>query len=115
MPTWNVDLDGRQHQVTFESPTFGREKIIIVGQEIKKVGSLVSMWANYDFDLNGTPSVVKFRAIKRMKGMSLYVDGEKIEPGEHMDMSAETVGVIMIGILILVVGALVVGILRTSP
>ena len=114
MATWIVDIDGSQHRVSFESPMLGRKSIAIDGEELKKVGLPVSMWSNYKFDINGTPAVVKFRAIKRMKGMSLYVNGEKIEPEHNADMSAEALGAIMIGILVLIVGAFVVGIMRNT-
>ena len=40
----------------------------------------ISMWGNYDFDVDGEPAQIKFRAIKSMKGMSLYMNGQKIEP-----------------------------------
>jgi len=114
MATWIVDIRGSEHTVTFESPMLGRKRIIVDGEEIKKVGTLVSMWANYKFDLHGTPAVVKFRAIKNMKGMSLYVDGEKIEPEVNHDMSAEALGGIMLGILVLFIGAFVFGLMRNS-
>lgn len=115
MSMWVVDVQGSRHEVAFESPMLGRKKIFVDGEELKKVGTPISMWANYKFDIHGTPAVVKFRAIKRMKGMSLYVNDEKIEPEPHnAEMSAETVGAMMIGVLVLFVGAVVFGILRNS-
>ena len=38
------------------------------------------MWSNYDIDLDGTSAYIKFRAIKSTKGMSLFVNGEKVPP-----------------------------------
>ncbi len=107
MSTWKVNVRGEQHTVRFDSPTFGRKVIYIDGQELKKVGLMTSMWSSYHFDVHGEPATVKFRAIKRMKGMSLYMNGEKVEPEPGAEMSAEALSMLMIGVLVFIVGVFI--------
>jgi len=59
------------------------------------------MWSNYRFDLDGNPAVIKFRAIKRMKGMSLYVNGERAQPEPGSGMSAEAVQWFLVPVILL--------------
>ena len=105
MSTWHVNVEGQDRTVRMESPVTGRKIIFVDGVELKKVGSGISMWANYPLDLDGTPAVVKFRALKSFKGMSLYVDGQRIPPEPGGEMSAEEVQMCM---LCVVVGAFLV-------
>ncbi len=115
MSTWSVDVRGERHQVSFQSPMLGKKTIFVDGEAIRDVGSTISMWGNYDFDIHGEPATIKFRAIKSMKGMSLFVNGEKIEPNpENAEMSAETVGMVMIGVLVMIAGTFAFGILQNS-
>lgn len=51
--------------------------------------------------------MIKFRAMKRMKGMSLYVDDKYVEPESGGAMSAETVQWIMLAVAAVLVGFLV--------
>ena len=106
MSTWQVNVGGRDRTVRMESPVLGRKIIFVDGEELKKVGTPISMWSSYPLDLDGTPAVIKFRAIKRMKGMSLYVNGEHIdaEPGGHS--SAETVQAVMLVVAVALIGFL---------
>ena len=94
-----------------ESPLSGRKTIYVDGKEIRNIGRSFSMWSTYEFDLNRTPAAIKFRALQRARGMSLYVDGERIEPEPGSEMSAEELQFVMLAppalvILILVVYAL---------
>jgi len=61
MSTWKVNVKGKDHTVRMDSPVFGRKVIFIDGVELKKVGMFISMWANYRFEVEGTPAVIKFR------------------------------------------------------
>jgi len=99
MSTWKVNFGGKEHVVSMASPTFGRKVISIDGAELKKVGMPISMWSNYRFDLDGMPAMIKFRAMKRMKGMSLFVNGERVEAEPGGAMSAETVQWFMLAVL----------------
>lgn len=113
MSTWKVNADGKEHIVRMESPAFGRKVIYVDGQELKKVGLPVSMWASYKFDLDGTPAFINFRAVKRMKGMSLYVNNERVDPEPGGEMSAETLQWFMLSIpLLLLIGIGVAAFLR---
>ena len=89
-----------------ESPMLGRKVISVDGAEHKKVGTPVSMWSNYKFELDGSPAVIKFRAIKRMKGMSLYVNDEYVEPEPGGEMTAETVQWFMLATVVILLGFL---------
>ena len=80
MSIWKVNVRGQEHTVRFASPVFGAKTIFVDDVPIKEVGMTISMWGNYDFDVDGEPAQIKFRAIKSMKGMSLYMNGQKIEP-----------------------------------
>ena len=91
MAIWRVNVGGRQRTVSMESPMFGKKIIAIDGVEVKRVGLPISMWSNYRYDIDGNPAVIKFRAVKRMKGMSLYINGEKATPEPGSGMSAEAV------------------------
>ena len=105
MSTWKVNAGGKEHIVRMESPAFGRKVIYVDGQELKKVGLPVSMWASYKFDLDGAPAFIKFRAVKRMKGMSLYVNNERVDPEPGGEMSAEALQWFMLSIpLLLLIG-----------
>ena len=42
--------------------------------------------------------MIKFRTIKDIKGMSLYVDGERLKPEPGGEMSAEQVQGIMLAL-----------------
>ena len=106
MSNWKVDVGGRERTVSMESPMLGRKVIYVDGQELKKVGTPISMWANYKFDVDGTPALIKFRAMRRMKGMSLYVNDEFVEPQPGGHMSAETVQWFMLGAVVILVIAL---------
>ena len=106
MSTWQVSVGGQDRTVRMESPALGRKIIFIDGVELKKVGLPVSMWSTYRFDLDGTPAFIKFRAMKRMRGMSLFVDGERVapEPGGHM--SAESVQALMLTVIVVLLAFL---------
>jgi len=104
MSNWKVNVGGQDRTVSMQSPIFGRKIISIDGQELKKVGTPISMWSSYKFDLDGTPAKIKFRAIKRMKGMSLYVNDEKVQPEPGGHMSAEAVQWFMLAVAVLFVG-----------
>ncbi len=112
MSTWKVNVKGRERTVSMQSPTFGRKVIFLDGQELKKVGTPISMWSSYKFDLDGAPAAIKFRAIKRMKGMSLYVNHEKVKPEPGGEMSAEAVQWYMLGIAALLFGFLIYAVTR---
>lgn len=103
MSTWNVVVNGKNRTVRMDSPAFGRKVIYIDGQQLKKVGTLVSMWANYKFDIDGRPAVIKFRAIKRTKGMSLYVDNEFVAPEPGGEWSAEAVQWMMLAAFLVII------------
>ena len=112
MSIWKVNVRGQEHTVRFASPVFGAKAIFVDDVPIKEVGMTISMWGNYDFDVDGEPAQIKFRAIKSMKGMSLYMNGQKIEPEPGAEMSAETVSLIMIGTLVLFALAFAFGIMN---
>ena len=103
MSTWHVNVGGQDRTVRMESPALGRKVIFVDGVERKKVGMSMSMWSSYPVDLDGTRAVIKFRALKQMKGMSLYVDGERIEPEPGGDESAETIQLYILGALVLAI------------
>lgn len=42
-----------------------------------------------------------------MKGMSLYMNGEKVEPEPGAEMSAEALSMLMIGVLVFIVGVFI--------
>ena len=91
MSVWKVNVRGQNHTVSMKSPAFGRKVISIDGVELKKVGNPLSMWSNYRFEIDGRPAKIKFRAVKRTKGMSLFIDGERQDPEPGGHMSAESV------------------------
>ena len=106
MSTWRVNVGGQDRTVRMESPVFGRKIVFVDGVEVKKVGTPVSMWSSYPVDLGGARAVIKFRAMKRMKGMSLYLDGERVEPEPGGHMTAETVQMFMLIVIVALVGFL---------
>ena len=106
MSAWRVNVGGQARTVAMDSPIFGRKVISVDGTELKKVGTPISIWSNYRFDLDGTPAVIKFRAMKRMKGMSLYVNDEFVEPEPGGHMSAETVQWFMLATFVVLGGFL---------
>lgn len=113
MSSWTVKIRGQKHSVRMKSPTFGRKSIFVDGEEVRKVGSAVTMWSNYDFQIHGKPATIRFRAIKSMKGMSLVINGKVIPPDpENAEFSAEAIGYLMIGVLVLFVCAAIFGILN---
>ena len=113
MSTWRLNVGGQERMVNMESPMLGRKVISVDGVELKKVGTPISMWSNYRFDVDGTPAVIKFRAIKRTKGMSLYVDGDRIDPEPGGHMSAEGVQIMMLVIALLIGGLLAYAVLSS--
>ncbi len=103
---------GQDHVVSMESPVFGRKVISIDGVELKKVGTPISMWSNYRFEVAGRPAVIKFRAVKRTKGMSLFIDGDRQEPEPGGHMSDESVQILMLLIALLIGGMLAYAIFK---
>lgn len=115
MSIWKVTVRGTEHTVKFVSPTFGAKTIFVDGKAVASVGSTISMWGNYHFDIEGEPATIKFRAIKSFKGMSLRYNGQTVPPeSENSEVSAETVGLIQIGLISLVVLGAAVKILAKS-
>lgn len=110
MSAWRVNAGGTERTVTMESQMFGKKIISVDGVELKRVGLPISMWANYRFDLDGNPAMIKFRAVKRMRGMSLFVNGEKVTPEPGTGMSAEAVqwfvAPVLLFFLLIIVGLL---------
>ena len=100
--TWRVYVGDRHRTVHMVSPTLGRKVISVDGVELKKVGLPFSMWSNYRFDIDGNPAVIKFRAVKRMRGMSLFFNGEKVPPEPGSGMSAEAVQWFLVPALLLI-------------
>ena len=107
MSTWQVNVGGQAREVRMESPALGRKVIFVDGVELKKVGTPFSMWSSYRLDLDGTPAVIKFRAMKRLKGMSLFVDGERVEPKPGGHTSAETIQMFQLLVAVALVGFLI--------
>lgn len=114
MSVWKVNVRGQDHVVSMESPVLGRKVISVDGVELKKVGTPFSMWSSYPFEINGRPAIIKFRAVKRTKGMSLFVDGDRQEPEPGGHMSAESVQILMLMTAVLVGGILAYAIFKAA-
>ncbi|MCA9065379.1 MAG: hypothetical protein KDA96_20060 [Planctomycetaceae bacterium] len=112
MSIWKVVVNDTEHTVQFRSPTFGSKTIFVDGEPVASVGSMISMWGNYPFEIAGRPATIQFRAVKSFKGMSLVFDNQIVPPEpENSEMSAAAVGYIQLTILLVLGVALIFGVI----
>ena len=116
---WVADIDGQEHQVRLERQVDMRSNLgeccktkVLVDGEValeKSGGPLAAgVWSNCRFTLLGHDAVIKFRAIKRMRGCSLWVDGRKIPATTDTKVSsAESVMALQVLAIVVLLGALV--------
>ena len=115
MSNWKLQIEGKEYRVKLSCPTLGKKVILINDEEVEKFGSAITMWKNFGFKIAGQDALIKFRAIKSLKGMSLIYKGEVVPP-EAIDrqMSSKTVQGIQFGVILLFVVAILMGLKWSS-